>query len=229
MLCAATVGKLVGQSSTLAIDFDSELQQVTAILESEEILDSIASIAVKNSNLLGALGQNIQINEEEILQSKRMWMSTFRFGVGLFSINTQEDPNEQSNTAVGGFPTIGLNMSVNPEQFINRASTIRQSKYKKEYSEYIFRETRQEIKREIKNLYFDYLGMIETVKIREDALEDRRQQMSFIENQVKVGEATYDFLMLTSNQVRLSEEALITAMIEMRKKREEIKTFIGLK
>jgi outer membrane protein TolC len=218
-----------GQTSVAALNAEQELKHVTAVLQNEEILDSLSSLAVRNSNLLKAIDQEILMYEEEVLQKRRLWLTSFRFGVNLFSANTQLDENNQSITTYGVLPTLGLNMTVDPEKLVNRKSYIRQSRTKQEYSRYIQLETMQDIKKEVRNMYYDYLVLLEAINIRRNALDIREQQEQYVENQVKIGESTYDLLLIASNQVHLAEEALVRVTIDAKKKKDEISVYIGLK
>ena len=224
-----SVRMLSAQISMAALDAEQEIKHVTEILQDERALDSLSSLAVKNSNLLKAIDEEIKMYEEEVKQKKRIWLTSFRFGVNLFSANTQLSEEGASVTTLGVLPTFGVNMSVDPEKLVNRRSYIRQSDNKKAYSQFMHLETQQEIKREIRTMYYDYLILLESINVRRHSLDVREQQELYVENQVKAGESTYDILLIASSQVHLAEEALISVTINAMKKKSEIEVYIGLK
>lgn len=218
-----------GQDTYTNLNAEQEMMEVTKILEDESILDSLCNQAIQNSNLLKAINQEMIMYEEEILQKKRLWYSSFRFGVNIFSANTTINSNDQSQTTLGFLPTLGITMTIDPEKLANRGSYIRQSESKRQYSAYMHAETRQDIKGEIRNMYFDYLSMLETTHLRKQALDTRLQWEQYVENQVKIGQNTYDQLLSISNQVYLASEAYVSAKISATKKKNEIEVLIGNK
>jgi len=208
-------------------DYQAEMEEVTATLQDPVILDSLARKAIENSHLIKALGQEVQVFDEEVKQKKRLWLSSFRLGVNAFSANTTLDQNNQSTTTYGVLPTLGVNVSIDVEKIVNRGSYIRQSRHRREYAQQMQYETQQDIRMKIRGMYYDYLLHLETINVRQNALQMRKQQELFLKNQVKTGEATYEQLLIVSNQVHLSEEALIKARLNARKKRDEIEVFIN--
>lgn len=220
--------RATSQRSFIQFNTEKELEYVTKVLQEESILDSLSQIALRNSNLLKAIDQEILMFEEEILQNKRSWISSFRFGVNMFSANTTLDENNNSVTTYGLLPTVGLNLSIDPAKLVNRKSNIRQSTTKREYSKYIQAETSQDIKAKIRNLYYEYLSSLETIHIREQALDIRLQQEAYVENKVRTGESSYEQLLIISNQVQLAKESLLTSGIEAKKKKSEIEVILGI-
>lgn len=218
------------QSSVFTEEFtQKEILDVTRILYSDEILDSLVVHAMNQSHLIKAIDQEVRMYDEEILQKKRSWVSSFRVALNLFSANTTMDPYYESVTTYGILPNVGLNLVIDPEKIINRQSYVRQSISKREYSRHINQDTRQSLKKEILNLYYDYLSLLETINIRQHALTTREQQEDYVATGFRNGEATYEQLLIAENQVHLAKEALMKASIEAMKKRSEIHVTIGLK
>ena len=208
---------------------EQEILTVTKVLYSEEILDSLVEEMVNNSNLLHAIDQEVQMFDEEILQKKRSWVSSFRLGVNLFSANTTLDQENQSLTTYGVLPNVGLNLTIDPEKLVNRKSYVRQSTNKREYHYYMLEDSKRTLKKDILNHYFDYLALLESVNIRHHALEGRKQQRAYVEGSFRNGESTYNQLLIAENQVHLATEALMKASLDAMKKKSEISVLIGLK
>lgn len=206
----------------------NETLLVTHILHDEAALDSLVTLAVQNSNLLKAMDQEILMHTEEILQKKRSWVSSFRLGVNVFSATTTLNSADQSVTTYGLLPNVGLNLSVDPEKLLNRSSYVRQSEDKREYTRYVQANHRMVIKKDILNLFYEYLTMLESVDIRRQSLDGRVQQELFLAANFENGEATYAELLIASNQVFLAKEALMISSIEAMKKKREIQVLIGV-
>ncbi|MEQ8469750.1 MAG: TolC family protein [Marinoscillum sp.] len=211
------------------IQTEKEILDVTQVLHSEEILDSIVTRVIVSSNLLKAIDQEIMMYDEEILQNKRSWISSFRLGVNVFSANTSLDQTNESVTTYGLLPNVGLNLSIDPEKLVNRKSYMRQSANKREYSRFIKADSRQTLKKDILNHYYDYLSLLETVNIRQLGYETRKQQEEFLNSSFRNGEASYSELLIAENQVHLAKESWMSASINAMKKRSEISVLIGLK
>lgn len=231
-MCAIWSLTAVAQEETFQItniQTEKEILEVTYILHSEDILDSIVNRVIMNSNLLKAIDQEIMMYDEEILQKKRSWVSSFRLGVNLFSANTSLDQTNESITTYGLLPNVGLNLTIDPEKLVNRKSYMRQSANKREYSRFIKADSRQTLKKDILNHYYDYLSLLETVNIRQHGYETRKQQQEYLDSSFRNGEASYSELLIAENQVHLAKEALMKASIDAMKKRSEISVLTGLK
>ena len=208
---------------------EREILNVTRILHSEEILDSLVMRVIDNSNLLKAIDQEVMMYNEEYLQKKRSWVSSFRLGVNIFSASTSLDAQNESITSYGLLPNVGLNLTIDPEKLVNRKSYMRQAINKSQYSTYIKADSRQTLKKDILNHYYDYLSLLETVHIRQQGYVTRKQQADFFDGSFRNGEATYAELLIAENQVHLANESLMKASIDAMKKRSEIAVLIGLK
>lgn len=231
-LISIGIGARAQVSTTLYSPEETQLEiyNVSNVLTSPEILDSLAIKALDNSNLIKAIDEEVHMYEEEVLQNKRSWLNSFRLGINMFSANTTLDAGrDESITTYGVLPSVGLNLTVNPEVLVNRKSKVRASAHKQKYSEFIRENTKQTIKKDILNLYHDYLSMLETINVRRKGLNGRKQHVEFLESSFRNGEATYDQILIATNQVHLAEEALITASISAAKKKMEIEVLLGIK
>jgi len=208
---------------------EKEMLEVSRILYNDDVLDSIVTRALEHSNLIKAIDQEMKMFDEEILQKKRSWVSSFTFGVNVFSANTTLNTDNQSVTTYGVLPRVGLNLNVNPEKLINRKSYVRQTTNRKEYSRYIQEDTRMTLKKNILNLYYDYLGALESVNIRQHAYNTRKQQADYLNGLFTSGDVEYAQVLIAENQMHLAKEALVTTSIEAMKRRSEISVLTGLK
>lgn len=208
---------------------ESEILEVSGVLHSEAILDSLVTRVLSNSNLIKAIDQEMVMYDEEIKQNKRSWISSFRLGVNVFSANTTLDANNESYTTYGLLPNVGLNLSIDPAKLVNRKSYVRQSESKREYSRYIQEDAKTKLKKDILNLYYDYLGLLESVNIRHQAYTTRQQQQEFLDESFRAGNASYTEALIAENQVHLAKEALVKASIDAMKRRSEISVLLGLK
>ena len=206
-----------------------EIMKVTHILHDQDILDSLVERVYQNSGLLKSFDQEILMYEEERLQKQRNWVSSFRFGVNLFSAQTTLDGNEQSVTTLGVLPNVGLTMAVDPEKLVNRRSYIRQADNKRYRSEYLQEDHKQRLKNEILGHYYDYLTLLESVMIKEQTLETRRQHVQAMEVEFKNGDASIQELLIVENQLHLMEEDLMKANLLTLRKKSEIEVLLGLK
>lgn len=225
-----TLGSLVAYSQQTLLppeQVKNEALFVSHVLHNESVLDSLVTLAVQNSNLLKAMDQEINMHTEEILQKRRSWVSSFRLGVNVFSANTTVNSADQSVTTYGLLPNVGLNLSIDPEKLLNRSSYVRQSEDKREYARHMQANHRMAIKKDILNLFYEYLTMLESVDIRQQALDGRVQQEQFVASNFETGEATYAELLIASNQVFLAKEALMITAVDAMKKKREIAVLIG--
>lgn len=208
---------------------EQEILDITRIIHNEATLDSIVNRVAASSNLLKALDEEMKMYDEEILQKKRGWVTSFRFGVNLFSANTTADPYNESVTTYGVLPNIGLNFTLDPEKLVNRQSYVRQSISKKEYARYIQEDNLMTLKKDILNQYYDYLAFLESAHIRQLTYETRKQQVEYLDGLFRNGEINYSDLLLAENQLHLAKEAMVTTSISVMKKRSEIYVLTGLK
>ncbi len=208
---------------------EQELLMISRVLHNESILDSLIETAVSNSNLLNAFDEDIRYFNEEIKQNKRSWISSLRMGVNVFSANTTTDNNNESVTTYGVLPSVGINLSLDPGKLINQRSAVKQSISRKDYSEYLKEDRKMILKKDILNLYYDYLGALETVNTRQLAYNARIQQEEYTNGLFSSGEIGYSELLIAENQVYLAKEAWINAGIDAMKKRSEITVLLGLK
>jgi outer membrane protein TolC len=206
-----------------------EIMKVTHILHDDDILDSLVNRVYENSGLLKSFDQEILMYEEERLQKKRNWVSSFRFGVNLFSAQTTLGSDEQSITTYGLLPNVGLTMAVDPEKLVNRRSYIRQAETKRERSANLQADHKQRLKKEILGHYYDYLTLLESVVIKEKTLETRRQHVQAMQVEFKNGDAPIQQLLIVENQLHLMEEDLMKANLLTMKKKSEIEVLLGLK
>jgi len=139
-----------------AAEYQSELLKVTHILDDHHILDSIVEKAYLNAPVVRAFDQEMELYEEEYLQKKRNWVSSFRLGVNIFSATTDVTSESQSVTSLGILPNLGLNLSIDPAKLVNRKSSMRQAEDKKMRSYYLQQDQKQVLKSKIVNLYYEY-------------------------------------------------------------------------
>jgi len=218
---------LRGQGSINKEHIEREILWVMRIVDHDEVLDSLVTMAYNSSGLLQAFNQEIGIYEEEILQKKRNWISSLRFGLSIFSANTVVQES-QSVTTLGVLPNLGLNLSIDPEQFINRSSYLRQAVHKQERAQYQMQEHRQQLKLELLRQYYDYLTLLESVLLKVKTLQTRQQHLDVIEIAFKNGNATYDEVMVVQNQLNLWEEDLMKTRMAILKKKKELLTLTSI-
>lgn len=222
----------VGHAQTSSIketEWQSEIQRVTAVLEGNEVLDSLVQLAIKNSNLLAALEEDVKIYSEEYLQKKRLWYSSFRLGVNIFSASTTTDAFNESVTTVGLLPNVGLSLTIDPERLVNRKSYMRQSENKRQHAAFIVEDTKQVLKKKLVGEYYQYLTYLETITIRQKLVQNRQEQVQLHSSSFKSGESTYEQIVLANHQVHLAEESLMKAVMDARGKKRELEIFLGIR
>ena len=222
---AAAQIDLNGESKQEA--YVKEILAVNRILNDAEVLDSLVERVYAQSGLLKAFDEEILMYEEERLQKKRNWVSSFRFGVNLFSAQTTLDGEAQSVTTLGVLPNVGLTMAVDPEKLVNRRSYIRQAENKQDRSRYLQSDQKQMLKKELLNAYYDYLTLLESLVIKAKTLESRQQHVYAMEIEFRNGNAQIQELLVVQNQVYLMEEDLMKARITAGKKKSEIEILLG--
>jgi len=212
-----------------AAQYQSEILKVTHILDDHHILDSIINRAYLNAPVVNAINQEMEMYEEEYLQKKRNWVSSFRLGVNIFSATTDVSAENQSVTSLGILPNLGLNLSIDPEKLVNRKSSMRQAEDKKMRSYYLQQDQKQTLKTKIVNLYYEYLASLEAIVIRQQSLDARKQYLEVYEVEFKNGNKTFDELLSIQHQVYLAEESLMKGHIQCMKMKSEIEIYLGLK
>lgn len=219
-----TIGNEMGTEDQM-----KEIMKVTHILHDEQILDSLVNRIYSNSGLLKSFGEEILMYEEEKQQKKRNWVSSFRFGVNIFSAQTTLDGQDQSITTYGVLPNIGLTMAMDPEKMVNRRSYIRQAENKRNRSYYLQQDHKQRLKKEILGHYYDYLSLLESVVIKEKTLETRKQHVQAMQVEFRNGDTDIQQVLIVENQVHLMEEDLMKANLLALRKQSEIEVLLGLK
>ena len=228
-MCFLIVFSLFGQVSTESESIDREVFKISKLLNSPETIDSLVNRVYANSGLIRSLDHEVLMYEEEMLQKSRNWVSAFRFGVNIFSTNTTLGTENESITTTSVLPNLGLTLTVDPENFVNRKSEIRLSTSKRNRVSSLQDDHRQRLKIEIIKLYYEYLALLESLAIKQNTLDTRQQHALVMEVNFKNGIATYDQLLVVQNQVHLMEEDIVKARIEALKKESEIEVLIGLK
>lgn len=223
-----------GQSETTGIikseaKYQSEIMKVTRILDDPAILDSLVQKAYRNAPVIQALNQEMAVFDEEYLQKKRNWVSSFRFGVNIFSANTSLSADNQSVTTYGVLPNLGLNLSIDPEKLVNRKSSMRQAEDKKARIYYLQQDQMQVLKSKVINLYYEYLSCLEALVIRQHTLDSRKQHLNVFEVDFRNGNRGFDELLVIQHQVYLAEESLMSEQIRCLKMKAEIEILLGLK
>lgn len=217
-----------GQNLETQADFQHEISRVRHIIDNPPVLDSLVRLVYDQSGLLRSFDQEMGIYDEEILQKKRNWVSSFRLGLNLVSAETYVSNNDQSITNIGVLPNLGLTLAIDPEKFVNRKSYVRQATNKKQRSYYLQQDHKQRLKKEILNLHFDYLIMLECIVLKEHTLNTRKQHLSVMEVEFKGGTATYDQLLIVQNQYNLWETEYVKSKILALKRKREIEVILGL-
>lgn len=220
---------LFGQQSLASGTIDREVFKISKLLNNPETIDSLVNRLYANSGLIRSLDHEVNMYEEEMLQKKRNWISAFRLGVNVFSTNTTLGSENQSVTTTSVLPNLGLTLSIDPATFVNRKSEIRLSTNKRNRVASLQDDHRQRLKIEIINLYYEYLSILESLAIKENTLDTRKQHAMVMEVEFKNGTATYDQLLVVQNQVHLMEEDIVKARVEALKKKSEIEVLLGLK
>lgn len=221
-----------GQTSrkvTSELNYQEEILAVTRILNDSATLDSLVRKAHLTAPMLRTFDEDMAMYDEEYLQKKRNWVSSFRFGVNIFSATTNLDENNQSSTTYGVLPNLGLSLTVDPSQLVNRKSMMRQAENKKNRAYYQQQDQKQLLKVQILNLYYEYLAQLESVLIRQNTLDAREQYLEVFEIDFRNGNRTLDELLVVEHQVYLAEESLIRAHILVMKMKSEIEILLGQK
>ncbi|MBV6645096.1 MAG: TolC family protein [Cyclobacteriaceae bacterium] len=211
-----------------SLNFELEIGRVSAIINNETILDSLVVSAHKASGLLRAFDEEIGMYEEEILQKRRNWVNSFRFGINIFSASTSYSSDNESITTLGVLSNVGLSLVIDPEKIVNRGSYVRQAQRKRDRSAMLRKDHQQRIKGAILNHYYHYLSMLECLVLQEHTLNTRKQHLAFMEVEFRNGTATYDQLLVVQNQYNLWEEQYVKSRIGAMRKRREIEVILGL-
>ena len=169
----------------------------------------------------------MELYDEEYLQKKRNWVSSFRLGVNLFSASTSLNQDDQSFTTYGVLPNVGLNLTIDPAQLVNRKSMMRQAENKKTQTFFQQEDQKQMLKVRILNLYYEYLAMLESILIRQHSLDARKQYLRVFEIDFKNGNRTLDELLVIQHQVYLAEESLMKGHVQSMKMKSEIEILLG--
>lgn len=206
--------------------YQQEILKVSYVINHPEILDSMVEKAYRNSATVKTFDESMALYDEEYLQKKRNWVSSFRLGVNIFSASTTLQ-DDQSYTTYGLLPNVGLNLSIDPAQLVNRKSMMRQAENKKQRSFYQQQDQKQMLKVRILNLYYEYLAMLESILIRQHALDARKQYLHVFEIDFKNGNRTLDELLVIQHQVYLAEESLMKGHIQSMKMKSEIGILLG--
>lgn len=223
-LIALTLVLLAAGAS--AQNYQAEVLRVSHIIHNNAILDSLANLALENSGVLKALDEEMSMYAEEVLQKKRQWVSSFRFGVNLFSASTVANNNE-SITTLGVLPNVGLSLTIDPENLVNRSSYVRQSQHKLERSKYLRTDHITRVKREIVNHYYDYLTLLEAILLEENTLNTRKQHLYTMQVAFQNGTASFSDVMVVENQYNLWLEQCTKTRIEVLRKKRDIEILIG--
>lgn len=205
-----------------------EIQRITHILNHPDVLDSLVKKAVGHSPTLKAFDHDMALYEEEYLQKKRNWISSFRMGLNVFSTNTVAYEN-QSVTTTGVLQNFGVTLTIDPEKFVNRKSYMRQATQKLQRSSQQQKSQELTLKVYITNQYFDYLELLESILMKQQILETREQHYLTSEVAFKNGNIEYNNLMIVQNSVQLAQQDLIKAQIQSQKKLNEIEIILGVK
>lgn len=204
----------------------SERDWVMSVLSDQDALDTLVEKALTNSYWLKSYEGELAQQYENVKQEKNKWLSTFRFGINFFSINTTVNEQNQSVTTAGLFPTVGLNLTVDPEKFINRGSYVREAQYNVTRAENQLLHQRKQIRTEITRLFYQYLEALGIQELREAANQTQKEQCVLVEERFKKGEETMETVLLNQNALLLTEEAVLKSKIAAQKWRAEINLFI---
>ncbi len=206
--------------------YQQEILKVSHLLNDPVVLDSMIEKAYRHSATVKTFDESMELYDEEYLQKKRNWISSFRLGVNIFSANTTNDQSE-SITTYGVLPNVGLNLAIDPAQLVNRKSLMRQAENKKKRAFYQQQDQKQMLKIRILNLYYEYLSHLESILIRQHSLDARKQYLHVFEIDFKNGNRTLDELLVIQHQVYLAEESLMKGHIQSMKMKNEIAVILG--
>ena len=213
--------------TTSAQDVKEEIANIESILNNEVIIDSLVAVAIRESYLLKSYDAERLQQEENVLQEKRKWLSSLRFGVNFFNVNTTIDENNNSVTSAGLLPNLGLTIGIDPEKIINRKSYVREAQYDVKRAENRIETTKREIKGLIIDLYYKYLEALKIVEIRQNSYETQLQQVTLLEEKFKNGQSRLDELLNVQSALNLSEESVMKARLSAEKLLKQIELFIN--
>ena len=214
-------------SATSAQDVKEEIENIESILNNEVIIDSLVNVSIRESYLLKSYHAEKLQHEENVIQEKRKWLSSLRFGVNFFNVNTTLDENNNSVTTAGLLPNLGLTIGIDPEKIINRKSYVREAQYDVTRAENRIETTKREIKGLIIDLYYKYLEALKIVEIRQNSYETQLQQVTLLEEMFRNGQSKLDELLNVQSALNLSEESVMKARLSAEKLLRQIELFIN--
>ncbi len=203
----------------------SELLRVAHLLQDEGELDSVLTAAIDNSPVLKAIGEDMNIYQEEYRQKSRNWSSSLTLSVNIFSLNTTTY-EDRSVTTAGVLPNVGVGLTIDPEKIINRKSYMRQAEQKYRRSHHQQMAQKQLLQQQLIRMYYEYMSLLESLLLKEQSVETRRQHYNTVEIAFQNGEGTYEQLMIIQNQLLLAEQDLTDTHIKGLSVKRQIRVFL---
>jgi len=209
------------------VEVRQEREMIEALLINESKLDSLADQSINNSYWLKTFDGELQQQYENLKQEKNKWLSTFRFGLTFFSLNTSVNEQNQSVTTAGVLPTLGLSLGIDPEKFINRRSYIREARFNIVRAENQLKHQRRQIKVELTKLFYHYLEALGVLELRLVANQTQREQCAVVEEKFKRGQQPMESMLLAQNAYVLTKEALLKSQLQVRQLQRELMLLTG--
>ncbi|MDW7690505.1 TolC family protein [Flammeovirgaceae bacterium SG7u.111] len=210
-----SIAQITPQESTVGFQMNGQ---------ENHIIDSLVEVAFQNSYYLQTLHEERSIRQTKVWQEKNSWLSSFRFGVQLFSV-TNDYQSEISNTAL--LPSMGVNLQISPDKIITLPSRVRIAKSNVRTSENDILRQQKILRSWVEQKYLDYLQALEVVRLRKERLQAQLEMAVLIKEKFKIGEAKLDEVIQTQGGIEQMEEGLIRSQFAAEKIFREINVMIG--
>jgi outer membrane protein TolC len=170
-----------------------------------QIADSVTRGVFEHSYALSNYGERIRQAEARITQERLHWLSSLRVGVQFINL-----PGSQTYDAnIGVIPALGASITLDLEGLATRKSRIRSAQAEKRIAENSLMEQKRTLRIWVEGKYFEYLQLLERMKLRADILQGQQEQSVMVKLRFERGEAKLEDLLNITAAINESRDALL--------------------
>ena len=217
-------------ASANTLNAAEELTKIKSLLLDEVNLDALVEKAYKASGLLEIDRSKITQQENLLIQERKSWMRTFRFGVNFLNVSTVPSTVNPGTdvTQTSVLSNIGLSISINPEDIFSRRNRINVAEQELMIKKIDRKNDIRDLRIFITNKFLQYQEALEIFIIRENALMIADENLLYANEQFRQGRMKSIDHNQFIGDLMLKKEALITAETQVLKLKNEIETLTQL-
>ena len=222
LLCLLFISSAVNSKSQ---DLASDSLKFNPMIDS--IAEKLVSMAMINPRI-STIENTTDAADYDVRRSRTAWLNNIAVAGNLNEISLRQggtvDPLIQSTQ----YPRYNIGVVMPLGLFINNGKTTKSNYYKYEALNDQIRIEKQNIRKEVLNLYNDYLLNKQLLAIRQTILQDSKILLSRHEEKFVNGEITLELYTITSKQYNTDKTAVLSMIHEFKQTVTDLEALIGM-